>query len=160
MKSKKKKGYQSTFYLPLFIIHTTMHTYLLRVGMVGKNTVDTVEKVKQLLRESLDTDFGNTNRVLKESMDHNLVGIFGSEGLFNLWVDAMWRSSTPEKKSFFINIMVKDKKHIIITAEYKEMKTLRDMAAMAVAKSFDDKNGVDKLEDIPKCLLEDIKQFL
>ena len=137
-----------------------MHTYLLRVGMVGKNTVDTVEKVKQLLRESLDTDFGNNNRVLKERMDPNLVGIFGSEGLFHLWVDAMWRSSTPDKKSFFINIMVKDKKHIIITAEYKEMKTLRDMAAMAVAKSFDDKNGVDKLEDIPKCLLEDIKQFL
>merc|ERR1712034_18105 len=133
---------------------TAMHTYLLRVGLVGKNTMDTVEKVKQLLRESLDTDFGNNNRILKERMDQNLIGIFGSEGLFHLWVDAMWRSSTPEKKSFFINIMVKDKRHIIITAEYKEMKTLRDMAAMVVAKSLDNKNDVDKLEDIPKCLLE------
>ena len=137
-----------------------MHTYLLRVGLVGKNTTDTVEKVKQLLRESLDTDFGNNNRVLKERMDPNLVAIFGSEGLFHLWVDAMWRSSTPEKKSFFINIMVKDKRHIIITANYKEMKTLRDMAAMVLAKSFDDKTDVEKLEDIPKCLIKDIQQFL
>ena len=139
-----KYGYQSVFYLPLFIINTRMHTYLLRVGLVGKNTTDTVEKVKQLLRESLDTDFENNNRVLKERMDPKLVVIFGSEGLSHLWVDAMWRSSTPEKKSFFINIMVKDKRHIIITAEYKEMKTLRDMAAMAVANQFDDdKEDVD-----------------
>ena len=56
--------------------------------------------------------------------------------------------------------MVKDKRHIIITANYKEMKNLRDMAAMEVAKSFDDKEYVDKLEDIPKSLLEDIEQFL
>merc|ERR1719466_619248 len=98
----------------------TMHTYLLRVGLVGKNN----------------------NRILKERMDHKLVDIFESEGNFHLWVDAMWRSSTPEKKSFFVNIMVKDKRHIIITAEFKEIKTLRDLAAMVVARCFNDKRHI------------------
>ena len=137
-----------------------MHTYLLRVGLVGKNSSETVEKVKQLLKESLKTDFENNNRILKERMDHKLVDIFESEGNFHLWVDAMWRSSTPEKKSFFVNIMVKDKRHIIITAEFKEIKTLRDLAAMVVARCFNDKKDVEKLEDIPKCLFDDIKDFL
>ena len=128
--------------------------------MVGRNNNETVEKVKQLLKESLETDFSNSNRVLKERMDQGLVGIFGSDGVFHLWIDAMWRSSTPDKKSFFVNIMVKGKRHIIIKAEYKELKTLRNMAAMAVAKCIDDEKDVEKLEEIPKCLFEDIKQFL
>ena len=137
-----------------------MHTFLLRVGMVGRNNIETVENVKQLLKESLETDFSNSNRVLKERMDQGLDGIFGSDGVFHLWIDAMWRSSTPDKKSFFVNIMVKGKRHIIITAEYKELKTLRDMAAMVVAKCIDDEKDVEKLEEIPKCLFEDIKQLL
>eukprot|EP00092_Neocalanus_flemingeri_P039681 GFUD01043213.1.p1 GENE.GFUD01043213.1~~GFUD01043213.1.p1 ORF type:complete len:138 (+),score=47.33 GFUD01043213.1:45-458(+) len=137
-----------------------MHTFLLRVGLVGQNSTDTVDKVKQLLKESLKKDFGNSNRVLRERMDHKLVNIFGSDAHFHLWVDAMWKSSTPEKKSFFVNIMVKDKKHIIITAEYKEIKNLKDLAAMVVARCFKDKEDVDKLEDVPKCLFDDIKEFL
>ena len=137
-----------------------MHTFLLRVGMVGRSNNETVEKVKQLLKESLETEFSNSNRVLKERMDQGLVGIFGSDGAFHLSIDAMWRSSTPDKKSFFVNIMVKGKRHIIIKAEYKELKTLRNMAAMAVAKCIDDEKDVEKLEEIPKCLFEDIKQFL
>ena len=125
--------------------------------MVGRNSTETVEEVKQLLKESLETDFGNSNKVLKERMDQGLVGIFGSD--FHLWVDAMWRSSTPEKKSFFVNIMVKEKRHIIITAEYKELNTLRDMCAMMVSKCLDDEKNIEKFEDIPKCLFEEIKQF-
>ena len=137
-----------------------MNTFLLRVGMVGSNTLETVERVRQILKESLETDFENSNRVVKERMEKQLVDIFG-EGLYHLWVDAMWKSSVPEKKSFFINIMVKGKRHILLTAEYKELKTLRDIAANVVAKSFKDEKEVEKLEgEIPSCLFEDIKQFL
>ena len=144
----------------LLIINVIMHTFLLRVGMVGRNNNETVEDVKQLLKESLETDFSNSNRVLKERMDQGLVGIFGSDCVLHLSIDAIWRSSTPDKKSFFVNIMVKGRGHIIITAEYKELKTLRDMAAMVVAKCIDDEKDVEKLEEIPKCVFEDIKQFL
>eukprot|EP00092_Neocalanus_flemingeri_P033258 GFUD01036165.1.p2 GENE.GFUD01036165.1~~GFUD01036165.1.p2 ORF type:complete len:139 (-),score=47.74 GFUD01036165.1:68-484(-) len=138
-----------------------MHTFLIRVGLVGQNSTDTVDKVKQLLKESLKTDFDNSNIVLKERMDHNLGDIFGSESNFLLFIDSMWRWSTPDKKSFFVNIMVKKKKNIIImTAEYKEIKTLKDLAAMVVARFFKDKKDVDKLEDVPKSLFDDIKEFL
>merc|ERR1712002_28411 len=142
------------------IVIFAMHTFLLRVGMVGSNGLETVDRVRQILKESLETDFENSNRVVKERMDKKLVDIFG-EGLYHLWVDAMWKSSVPEKRSFFINIMVKGKRHILLTAEYKELKTLRDIAANVVAKSFKDEKDVEKLEgEVPSCLLEDIKQFL
>ena len=137
-----------------------MHTYLLRVGLVGQNSMESVNRVKQLLKESLVTDFENNNKMLKQRMDTKLVDILGGEDNFYLWVDAMWRSSTPQKKSFFVNIMVKNKKNIIITAQYKDVNTLKDMAAMVVARCFKDKKDVDKLEDVPKCVFEDIKQFL
>ena len=84
----------------LLTINIIKHTFLLRLGMVGRNNNETVEKVKQLLKKSLETDFSNSNRVLKERMDQGLVGIFGSDGVLHLSIDAIWRSSTPDKKSF------------------------------------------------------------
>eukprot|EP00092_Neocalanus_flemingeri_P055659 GFUD01065837.1.p1 GENE.GFUD01065837.1~~GFUD01065837.1.p1 ORF type:complete len:147 (-),score=46.05 GFUD01065837.1:59-499(-) len=146
-----------------------MHTFLLRAqqkrwpgwaGDVGQNSTDTVNKVKQLLKETLKKDFKNSKRVLKERMDQGLVNVFGF-ALYHLWVDAMWRSSTPEKKSFFVKIMVfKDKKDIIITAEYKEIKNLKSLSAMVVARCLKENEDVDKLENVPKCLFDDIKEFL
>merc|ERR1712179_592159 len=153
---------QSDLHLLRRSIHlSAMHSFLCRVGMVGSNSEETVEKVREVLKKILESNFDNSNRLLKERLDKHLVNIFGSEALFYLWVDAMWRSSTPEKKSFFINIMVKGKRHIIITAEYKELKTLRDIAAKMASKSFNDSKEIEKLEgEIPSCLFDDIKQFL
>eukprot|EP00092_Neocalanus_flemingeri_P024753 GFUD01026842.1.p1 GENE.GFUD01026842.1~~GFUD01026842.1.p1 ORF type:complete len:141 (+),score=45.70 GFUD01026842.1:76-498(+) len=140
-----------------------MHTYLLRVLLVEQNSTDMVDKVKQLLKETLKKDFNNSNRVLKERMDHNLVNIFGSDANYVLGVDAMYHDSTPEKKSFVVDIMVTNKKHmhiIIIKAEYKDIKNLKSLSAMVVARCFKDKVDVDKLEGVPKCLFDDIKEFL
>ena len=93
-------------------------------------------------------------------MDKKLVDVFG-EGLYRLWVSSTYNYSAPEKKSFYINILVKNAGNIVLTAEYKELKTLRDIAAHVVAKSFTDEKEVEKLEgEIPSYLLEDIKQFL
>ena len=47
-----------------------------------------------------------------------------------------------------------------ILAEYKELKTLREIAAKEVAKRLHHKDDVDRLCDIPRCLFGDIKQFL
>merc|ERR1711955_126873 len=151
----------STLAASLIFSQTVMHSFICRVGMVGSNSEETVEKVRDVLKEILESDFENSNKLLKERLDKHLVNIFGSEALFYLWVDAMWRSSAPEKKSFFINIMVKGKRHIIITAEYKELKTLRDIAAKMASKSFNEEKEIEKLRgEIPSCLFDDIKQFL
>ena len=128
-----------------------MHSYLLRIGLMGQNSIETVEKVREVLKRSMMTDFQNNNRTLKKRMDPELVDIFGSEKHYYLWVDAMWRSSEPEKKSFFINIMVRDKKHITITAEYREINTLREMSTMVVARYINEEEDVEKLE-IPNAL--------
>ena len=144
-----------------------MHTFLLKVVMVGSSKSETVEKVKELLKKCIESDFENDSKILKDEMDKalgNILGsvknIFGKECFFHLWIDAMWRSATPEKKSFFINIMVKGKGHIVITAEYRELKTLRDMAAKEVSKRLKHEDDVNRLSDIPRCLFDDIKQFL
>ena len=136
-----------------------MNTFLLGVGLASSNSLETVEKVRQILKESLLTD-DNSASAIQERMDKKLVDVFG-EGLYRLWVDSTYNYSAPEKKSFYINILVKNAGNILLTAEYKELKTLRDIAAHVVAKSFTDEKEVDKLEgEIPSYLLEDIKQFL
>ena len=142
-----------------------MHTFLLKVVMVGSSKAETVEKVKELLKKCIESDFENDSKILKDKMDRalgNILGseknIFGKECFFHIWIDAMW--TTPEKKSFFINIMVKGRGHIVITAEYKELKTLREIAAKEAAKRLHHKDDVDRLCDIPRCLFGDIKQFL
>ena len=127
--------------------------------MAGSNSLETVEKVRQIIKESLLTD-DNSASAIQERMDKKLVDVFG-EGLYRLWVDSTYNYSAPEKKSFYINILVKNAGNILLTAEYKELKTLRDIAAHVVAKSFTDEKEVEKLEgEIPSYLLEDIKQFL
>ena len=136
-----------------------MNTFLLGVGLASSNSLETVEKVRQIIKESLLTD-DNSASAIQERMDKKLVDVFG-EGLYRLWVDSTYNYSAPEKKSFYINILVKNAGNILLTAEYKELKTLRDIAAHVVAKSFMDEKEVEKLEgEIPSCLFEDIKQFL
>ena len=137
-----------------------MYTYVLRVSLIGSSPVETVQKVKLLLKESLSTDFCNNNRMLKDRMDLNLPQIFGPDEFFRLWVDSMRSSSSPEKKSFFVNLLVRDNKHIIIAAEYKDIITLRDVAALRIAQSLKKKEYIQALDDIPKCLYNDILKFL
>ena len=136
-----------------------MNTFLVSAGLASSNSLETVEKVRQILKESLLTD-DNSASAIQERMDKKLVDVFG-EGLYRLWVDSTYNYSAPEKKSFYINILVKNAGNILLTAEYKELKTLRDIAAHVVAKSFTDEKEVEKLEgEIRSYLLEDIKQFL
>ena len=136
-----------------------MNTFLVSAGLASSNSLETVEKVRQITKESLLTD-DNSASAIQERMDKKLVDVFG-EGLYRLWVSSTYNYSAPEKKSFYINILVKNAGNILLTAEYKELKTLRDIAAHVVAKSFTDEKEVEKLEgEIPSYLLEDIKQFL
>ena len=136
-----------------------MNTFLVSAALASSNSLETVEKVRQILKESLLTD-DNSASAIQERMDKKLVDVFG-EGLYRLWVSSTYNYSAPEKKSFYINILVKNAGNILLTAEYKELKTLRDIAAHVVAKSFTDEKEVEKLEgEIPSYLLEDIKQFL
>ena len=137
-----------------------MHTYLLSVGVTGNNTSETAEKVEMVVKESLESDFENNTDNLREVLEKDLVNIFGSDNLTRVLVEEMYRMSTPDKKSFSIFIMAREKRNMIISAMYKELNTLRDLAALVVARRFHDDKEVDKLEDVPRCLLDCIKQFL
>ena len=85
-----------------------MHTYTLRVGMVGLNDKKSVAHVKKVFHEALQEDFDNSGKILKQRMAVKLEKILGSSDSFFIWVDEMWKYSTPEKKSFFLNIMVRN----------------------------------------------------
>ena len=100
-----------------------MNTFLLGVGLASSNSLETVEKVRQITKESLLTD-DNSASAIQERMDKKLVDVFG-EGLYRLWVDSTYNYSAPEKKSFYINILVKNAGNIVLTAEYKELELLK-----------------------------------
>ena len=121
--------------------------------------MQTLDKVKKLLEVNLDADFGNRSEVLKQMLEQNI----GSDGPFYplVMIHEYYPSTTPKKKSFLINIKVKNNNSITYIAHYKELNTLKDMAAVVVAKSLSEESDVDTLENIPipKCLLEDVSSW-
>ena len=62
------------------------------------------------------------------------------------------------------SLQVKAKKAIVITAEYKELQSLRELAARSVARSLESVAGsADQLTEVRECpnsLIPQIQQFL
>ena len=57
---------------------SSMHTYTLRVGMVGLNDKKSVAHVKKVFHEALQEDFDNSGKILKQRMTVKLEKILGS----------------------------------------------------------------------------------
>ena len=145
-----------------------MHTFRIKVLMLGSCKPETAEEVRQLVKETLHFESKINRKILKDTIDKALGSILGYSLLctWYMWVDTATFRDTPEteaEKSFWINIMLKDKSHILIAAEYRELKTLRDIAAAKAAKLLKHEEDVEKLvkdEFIPKSLSNDIKQHM
>ena len=139
-----------------------MHTFRIKVLMFGSSKPETVEEIRQLLKETLNFESKINRKILKDRIDQALGSILGYS---LLWIDSATFGDTPEteEKSFWINIMLKDRSHILIAAEYRELKTLRDIAAAKAAKLLKHEEDVEKLvkdEFILKSLINDIKQYM
>ena len=140
-----------------------MHTFRIKVLMLGSCKPETAEEVRQLVKETLHFESKINRKILKDTIDKALGSILGYS---LLWVDTATFRDTPEteaEKSFWINIMLKDRSHILIAAEYRELKTLKDIAAAKAAKLLKHEEDVEKLvkdEIIPRSLINDIKQYM
>ena len=114
--------------------------------------------LQDVFRDYQGTDTAPLRTVLREKM----LEMFEYPENFLVSVDSMWRSDTPSKVSFFINLMVRcdardqhletklvkitqfllqmktkqmeKKKSVILFAEYKELTTLKETAAYQVFK--------------------------
>ena len=126
-----------------------MHTFLLYVQLTGSNDLKTVEKVRLLLKNSLKLNF-ESGRILRDHLRFHLPDILNDS--FLVWVDAMG-------KSYFVNISVREKKNIVISALFKSLNTLKDLSAYRLAEILGDKNRVNQLE-MPRTLVEEVYQFI
>ena len=138
-----------------------MHTYVIRAGFVHRNNEDTVKRVKVRIKNCLQHNVVNSTEQLEELVNHELVNVFGLN-LIGVGITSVYNGQTPEKKSYYIHIQVLEGKSMTVSASYKEVNTLQDLAAREVAKHLGDEGDVLHLWDYihPKSLLTDIKQFL
>ena len=126
-----------------------MHTFLLYVQLTGNNDLKTVEKVRMLLKNSLQLKF-ESGRTLRDHLRTHLPDILNDS--FLVWVDAMG-------KSYFVNISVREKKNIVISALFKSLNTLKDRSAFQLAQILGDKKTVEQLE-MPRTLVEEVTQYI
>ena len=138
-----------------------MFTYIVKICKEQEELAQQQMEIKEFLQDVFQhyqgTDTGPLRTVLKEKM----LEMFEYPENFLVSVDSMWRSDTPRKVSFFINLMVRQetwhcddvtnifltqfflqlktkqmekKKSVILFAEYKELTTLKETAACQVFK--------------------------
>ena len=98
---------------------------------------------------------------MREQVKEKLLEMLELPENFIVSVDSMWRSDSPQKVSYFINIMMKTKmmekkKSVILFAEYKELRSLKENAAFEVSKF------VHKLPEflLPVTLQAEVNKFL
>ena len=68
---------------------------------------------------------------MREQVKEKLLEMLELPENFIVSVDSMWRSDSPQKVSYFINIIMKTKmmerkKSVILFAEYKELRSLKE----------------------------------
>ena len=126
-----------------------MHTFFLYVQLTGNNDLKTVEKVRLLLKKSLQLNF-DSGRTLRDHLRAHLPDILNDS--FLVWVDA-------RGKSYFVNISVREKKSIVISALFKSLNTLKDLSALQLAQILREKKTVEQLE-MPRTLVEEVTQYI
>ena len=133
-----------------------MHTYVIRVELVGSNDKEDVDKVKKLFEEALrNTKVGQDTIEMKSFMNSKLPDLISKR--FILWCDPAGKSG----RSYFLNIYVhgnQKKPNILMSGAYWSLDSLKNIATLSIAKQMKINTDVDKL-DIPDTLKTDVNMI-
>ena len=129
-----------------------MHTYIVRVELVGENSKEDVDKVKKLFQEALGRtkigDDDNTAKI-KAFMKKELADLINKS--FRLYCDPVGK----DKRNYFLNIVVDGCRNIVMKGIYCSMDSLKNIATYNIAKQLRINTDVKKLI-IPDTLKPDI----
>ena len=156
-----------------------MFTYIVKICKEQEELAKQQMEIKEFLQDTFRNNQGTDTSTLRTVLKEKMLEMFEYPENFLVSVDSMWRSDTPSKVSFFINLMVSDqyfesltvgrlflqlktkqmekKKSVILFAEYKELHTLKETAACQVFK-FNLHNLPGLF--LPNTIQAEIKKFL
>ena len=75
----------------------------------------------------------------------------------------MYRMDTPKKISYFVTIMMRGKKPLMLFVEYKDMCSLKEIAAWEISKQYDTIEHLNELfikDELPIALKSVVEKYL
>ena len=139
-----------------------MFTHLVRVCKEQEELKNEQQEIKDFTQDIFRKNYkAITTALMRELVKEKLLEMLELPENFLVSVDSMWRSDTPQKVSYFINIMMKTKmmerkKSVILFAEYREITSLKESAALEVSKFL---HQLPELR-LPVTLLAEVEKFL
>ena len=86
-----------------------MFTYIVKICKEQEELAQQQMEIKEFLQDVFKNYQGTETAPLRSVLTEKMLEMFEYPENFLVSVDSMWRSDTPSKVSFFINLMVRDK---------------------------------------------------
>ena len=139
-----------------------MFTYLVQVSDSCKDVMQNVDEIRDIIKEVINTNVVKNSDQFKNILDVELDNIFGNLER-RISIDSMYRMDSPEKKSYFVTIMVRKMKPLMIFVEYKDMCSLKEIAAWEISKKFDNNQQLNEFffrDELPVTLKSVVAKYL
>ena len=143
-----------------------MHCFIVEIASEPKdNMIEEREEIKTLISNILNENYDITKgETLRNLLDEKMKTRFTSEETrrYYLSVDSMWRSDRPHMKSFFVGIQMKNRRPLHLFAQYRQLTSLKEIAAWSVARSLKTSHNLETLQKekhIPKPLTSEVRNF-
>merc|ERR1712126_271132 len=87
-------------------------------------------EIRQIVKEVINKNVMKNSDQFKNILEIELANVFENNDR-RISIDSMYRMDTPKKISYFVTIMMRGKKPLMLYVEYK------DMAAWEISKQYD-----------------------
>ena len=86
-----------------------MFTYIVKICKEQEELAQQQMEIKDFLQDFFRTYQGTDTAPLRAVLSEKMLEMFEYPENFHVSVDSMWRSDTPRKVSFFINLLVRSR---------------------------------------------------
>ena len=139
-----------------------MFTYLVQVSDSCKHVLQNEDEITDIIKEVINTNIVKNSDQFKNILDVELDSVFGNLER-RISIDSMYRMDSPEKISYFVTIMVKRMKPLMVFVEYKDMCSLKEIAACELSKKFDNAEQLNEFfirDELPITLKSVVASYL
>ena len=141
-----------------------MYFYQVKIADSSKNESEYEEAIVKVIQQVMDTTRIKTAEQLKQLLHSELMSqVFVAEtDVLIMSVDSMWRADTPQKKSYFIAMIINNKKPLMFFAKFQDLETLKQRAALEISKFFANKPEQLRIHlksDLPTVLFAEIEKY-
>ena len=139
-----------------------MFTYLVQVSDSCKNLMQNQNEIRQIVKEVINKNVVKNSDQFKNILEIELANVFENNDR-RISIDSMYRMDTPKKISYFVTIMMRGKKPLMLFVEYKDMCSLKEIAAWEISKQYDTIEHLNEFfikDELPIALKSVVEKYL